>query len=329
MSTKLERVLGIDAEICRGRYPSVADLCQKFEIAERTLHEDIRYLKENLSREIDFDRAKNGYFNSNASKKLPDFELSSGELFALTLGKELLSLYIGTSFESTLRSALEKVCERLPEKVRVVPEEINSIVHFHSGQIVPVSGKLFLDLRKACDASTQVEISYFAASTGEITKRVVDPQIVLHSAGNWYLIAYCNLRQALRLFALHRIRDYKLLNTTGRTFPREELDGWIDSAFQLEHGEQIFTVKIEFSPQASRYIRERSWHSQQTLRDLPDGSCELEFPASSLEEVHRWLAPYGPDALVLEPAALREYCLKNLKATLEKYAQRTAGSSAS
>jgi predicted DNA-binding transcriptional regulator YafY len=325
MSTKLERVLGIDAEICRGRYPSVADLCQKFEIAERTLHEDIRYLKENLSREIDFDRTKNGYFNSNAAKKLPDFELSSGELFALTLGKELLSLYIGTSFESTLRSALEKVCERLPDKVRVVPEEVTSMVHFHSGQIVPVSGKLFLDLRKACDTNTQVEISYFAASTGDTTTRVVDPQIVLHSAGNWYLIAYCNLRQALRLFALHRIRDYKFSGNNGRVIPREELDGWIDSAFQLEHGEQTFNVKIEFAPHAARYIRERRWHSQQTLHDLPDGSCELEFPASSLEEVYRWLAPYGPDALILEPSELRDYCLQNLETTIRRYKERTTG----
>ncbi|HEY9680320.1 MAG TPA: WYL domain-containing protein [Oculatellaceae cyanobacterium] len=322
MSTKLERVLAIDAEICRGRYPSVNDLCQQFEIAERTLHEDIRYLKENLAREIEFDRARNGYYNSNAAKKLPEFELSSGELFALTLGKELLSLYIGTSFESTLRSALEKVCERLPDKVRVMPEDVTSIVHFHSGQIVPVSGKLFLDLRKACDSSSQVEITYYAASTGDTTTRIVDPQIVLHQAGNWYLIAYCNLRQALRLFALHRIRDYKLLNNSGRSIARDDLDAWIYSAFQLEHGEKIFQVKIEFAPHAARYIRERTWHSQQSLEDLDDGSCILSFPASSLEEVHRWIAPYGDDALIIEPPELRDFVVANLERSLARYSSR-------
>ena len=210
----------------------------------------------------------------------------------------------------------------LPDKVRVLPEDITSIVQFHSSQIVPVSGKLFFDLRKACDASSQVEINYFAASTGDTTKRTVDPQIVLHSADNWYLIAYCNLRQALRLFALHRIRDYKLLNTPGRVFNREELDTWIDSAFQLEHGEKAFIVKIEFAPAAARYIRERSWHAQQALIDLGDGSCVLEFPASSLDEVLRWLAPYGPDAVVLEPPELREHCIKNLQSTLKRYRDR-------
>ncbi len=319
MSTKLERVLAIDAEICRGRYPSVQDLCQKFEIAERTLHEDIRYLKDNLAREIDFDRVKNGYFNASPQKRLPDFELSSGELFALTLGKELLSLYVGTSFESTLRSALQKVCERLPERVRIEPEEVRSIVQFRANTIEPVSGKLFLDFRKACDNQLQVEMVYYAASTGTTTTRVVDPQMVLHQSGAWYLIAFCQMRQALRLFALHRVQDYKLLTTPAKQLAKEEIDGWIDSAFQLEHGEKTFTVKVKFAPHAARYVRERVWHSQQSLADLDDGSCVLTFPASSQDEVMRWLATYGADAIVLEPATLREALINSLQLQLKNY----------
>ena len=92
------------------------ELCEKFEIKERTLHEDIKYLKQHLAREIVFDHVKGGYYNVDPGKRLPSFELSSGEVFALTLGKELLSIYTGTSFEVTLRSALEKISERLPEK---------------------------------------------------------------------------------------------------------------------------------------------------------------------------------------------------------------------
>src|ERR1700722_15827004 len=148
MSTKLERVLAIDGEIRRGGFPSLNDLCQRFEVAERTMHEDIRYLKERLNLDIQFDRARNGYYIGNPDQALPSFELTSGEVFALTLGKELLSLYVGTSFESVLRSALEKVSERLPEKVRIAPEDVKSIMSFRSGAIVPISGKLFTDMQK-------------------------------------------------------------------------------------------------------------------------------------------------------------------------------------
>lgn len=319
MSTKLERILAIDAEICRGRYPSLTNLCEKFEVSERTLHEDIRFLRENLAREIDFDHFKGGYFNSNPEKRLPAFELSSGEVFALTLGKELMSLYIGTSFESTLRSALEKISERLPEKVQVDPEEIKSIIRFRGGSIIPISGKMFTDINKACDMHKQLEFTYYAASKGETTKRSVDPQVLLHDRGTWYLVAYCHSRLALRIFALHRIRDYKMLDTTFAPMPGEELTSWMNTAFQLEHGEREYSVKVSFAPNAARYIRERNWHPQQVLKNAEDGSCTLVFPASSLEEVLRWLSPYGADALVLEPGELRDMVVNSLKSTLEKY----------
>jgi|688.fasta_scaffold136713_2 predicted DNA-binding transcriptional regulator YafY len=319
MSTKLERVLAIDSEICRGRYPSVTDLCQRFEVSERTLHEDIRFLRENLAREIDFDHVKNGYFNSNPQKRLPAFELSSGEVFALTLGKELLSQYIGTSFEPTLRSALEKISERLPDKVQVDPADVQAIIRFRGSAIIPISGKLFTEINKACDARKQIEFTYFAASKGETTSRLVDPQVLLHDRGAWYLVAYCHSRKALRMFALHRIRDYKILDATFDPIPREEINKWMDAAFQLEHGEKEHNITVQFAPQASRYIRERIWHPQQALVDAPDGSCTLTFPASSLDEVLRWVCQYGADALVLEPPELRDMVKQSLTATLAKY----------
>lgn len=319
MSTKLERVLAIDADICRGGYPSRQDLCQKYEISERTLHEDLQYLRDRLSREIAFDRARNGYHNTNPGKRLPSFELSSGDVFLLTLGTELVSIYAGTSFEAPLRSALEKISERLPEKVQVDPEEIKSVIRFRAGSLVPLSSKLFNDINKACDARQQIELTYYAASKDETTSRIVDPQIVLHDRGAWYLIAYCHFRVALRIFALHRIQDYKILETKFEPMERTQLNAWIDSAFQLEHGETEHEVVVVFAPRSARYIRERKWHQQQVLEDLPDGSCKLTFPALSLAEVMRWLAPYGAEAVVMAPPELKTMVIESAQATLAHY----------
>ncbi len=315
----MERVLAIDAEICRGTYPSVQDLCQKFEVSERTLFDDIRYLKDRLAREIVFDHVRGGYSNSNPGKKLPEFELSSGEVFALTLGKELLSIYTGTSFEATLRSALEKIAQRLPEKVQVDPDEIRSIIKFRANAVAPISAKLFSDMNQACDSHKRVAITYFAASKGETTERTIDPQCVLHDRGTWYVVAYCQWRKALRMFALHRIQHYKILDETFEPMSCDELNAWIDSAFQIEHGEKSYRVTIRFAPHSARYIRERIWHQQQAVKDLDNGSCEISFPASSLDEVMRWLAPYGPDALVLEPPELKDLVIKSAEETLDQY----------
>jgi predicted DNA-binding transcriptional regulator YafY len=88
----------------------------------------------------------------------------------------------------------------------------------------------------------------------------------------------------------------------------------------VQHGETVHEIKIRFAPNGAHYIRERNWHPQQKLENLADGSCLLSFPASSLEEVYRWLAPYGPDALVLAPEELKQMVIAAAEKLLDSYA---------
>ena len=49
MATRLERLVAMDDMIRRGRYPDKQILCEMFEVKERTVFEDIRYLKEEMA----------------------------------------------------------------------------------------------------------------------------------------------------------------------------------------------------------------------------------------------------------------------------------------
>jgi predicted DNA-binding transcriptional regulator YafY len=326
MSLRLERIILMSEEINRGRFPSVQDLCHKFEIQERTFYEDLRFIREFLGLEIRHSKAKGGYYNADPSKKLPEFNLSHGEVFALTLGKEMLSQYVGTSFEPILTSAIEKIIKRLPDRVKVNADDIKCLVKFHPGAVIPVERKLFLDLNRACEKQRPVAIRYFSASKGETTDRVVEPLRLLENRATWYLVAYCRLRRDLRYFALHRIEKYDVLEE--EVFgPREDLtiDEWIDQAFQLEHTGQEHSVKVKFQPKAARYIRERQWHQTQKLTEHEDGSCTLEFVTQSLDEAKRWVLTYGSDAMVLEPSELQSMIAEEHRKAAEQSARISAG----
>jgi hypothetical protein len=60
MPTRLERLVCIKQEIDRGGYPDVQKLCAMFEIQPRTLHEDIRMMREMMGLEIRHDKYHNG-----------------------------------------------------------------------------------------------------------------------------------------------------------------------------------------------------------------------------------------------------------------------------
>ncbi|RTL43637.1 MAG: WYL domain-containing protein [Candidatus Melainabacteria bacterium] len=290
-----------------------------FEVQPRTVYDDIRELKERCGLDIEFDRFKNGYYNKNPKKQLPTFELSDGELFAITLGNEMLSEYTGTSFEPILSSALEKIYERMPDRSEVDLGELRSMVNFNAGSVIKIKRRTFFDFNSACEKNLVMTLEYFTASRGEVTKREIEPYRLLESRGTWYVVAHCRMRNALRLFALHRMRDYFIKDEKFTPIDDGKIQEWIDSAFFLEHTEKESNIKIKFDPDASRYIRERKWHPSQELIEHQDGSCTLSFTAPSLDEIKRWVMSYGAQAEVLEPEELKLLMRVEFEAALQIY----------
>jgi predicted DNA-binding transcriptional regulator YafY len=320
--SRLERLLAMEDEIRRGRYPNVEKFCDMFEVKPRTVYADIRELRERLGLEIEFDRFKNGYFNKDPNKELPQFELTDGEVFALTLGKEMLTQYSGTAFEPILKTALEKICERLPERVKVDVTDIKGIVKFGSGSVIPVSKKLLLELYYSCEHNLSMDIRYFSAHRGEVSERRINPYRILETRGTWYVVAYCLWRKDVRMFALHRIQYHSSTTESFEEPDSESLDQFLNSAFFLEHTESEHRVSIKFKPHSARYIRERIWHPSQELTEDADGSCTISFTTPSLDETKRWVLSYGSDAEVLEPKGLRELLASQLAEALRSYSKK-------
>lgn len=305
--------------INNGRCPTREDFCREFECKVRTVDEDIRVLKEELQMPIEYDKFKGGYINANPKQKLPEFDLELGEVLALTIGKEMLSEYTGTSLESVLQSALDKIAQRLPEKIRVNLGDFVTAVRFKPTGIAPISRKVFFDFAHACDNCNVIEIKYYSAHNGQHTFRRIEPLRLVENRGAWYCVAWCQLRNDVRMFALHRIVEYNILPDV---FAERniDIDSYLSEAFLLEHGDPPQEYVIKFDSTASRYVRERTWHSSQQITDHADGSCTMKFTATNLDEVKRWVLGYGASAEVIHPRELRQQIQRELERAFGKYA---------
>jgi predicted DNA-binding transcriptional regulator YafY len=119
-----------------------------------------------------------------------------------------------------------------------------------------------------------------------------------------YLVGHDHKENALRTFAVERIQSAKLTNRRFEIPPDFNFDEFQKTAFSVIWGEPQ-EVKIHFSPSQAPYIRERTWHPSQKIETAPDGGVILTLKVADLDEVKRWLIGFGPDAVVLEPEALR------------------------
>jgi len=120
------------------------------------------------------------------------------------------------------------------------------------------------------------------------------------------------------MFVLDRIRMLKVTDERF-TWPKDfNLDDFMRHSFKVMHDE-LCTVRVRISPSWARWVGEKIWHESQKITKLPDGSLEMAFLVAGLDEIKRWILSFGPEAIVLEPAKLKEMVRKDLSRNLAQY----------
>jgi predicted DNA-binding transcriptional regulator YafY len=177
----------------------------------------------------------------------------------------------------------------------------------------------FDTLAKATAQRRQLELTYRKPGRRETERRVVDPYHLANINGEWFLFAWCHLRQDIRTFVPARIQAVKL---TGQTFVRPQkfsLTKRLRDSFGVQSGQGQFQVVIRFNELVADYIREKKWHESQALRELPDGGVELSMTLSSLAEVERWILGWAGNARVLQPPELSESVKRSAQNILRNF----------
>ncbi len=131
--------------------------------------------------------------------------------------------------------------------------------------------------------------------------------------------AWDHEREALRSFALDRVRHPRPGEGRARDLPETELDQHLASSYGIFSGAPKATATIRFSAHAARWVADEHWHSKQEGRHLPDGGYELKLPYSNPRELLMDILRYGPDAEIVEPASLRNEVRILLQLALAAY----------
>ncbi len=313
----LERMLRIHQAIQAGRHPNATQLAQKLEVSTKSIHRDIEFMRDRLELPIEYDSSKFGYYYYEEVNSFPSFEITEGELFALLVAEKALQQYRGTNFEKPLLSAFRKMTSSLPDTITFHLQDWEQTISFRTSAEPILDLETFEVLSKALSKKVQLELEYRKPGRKSTEKRIVDPYHLANINGEWFLFAFCHLRNDVRTFAPSRILK---ATPTGETFQRPRkfsLEKRLRDSFGVHSGEGEFDVLIRFSDHVADYIREKRWHQSQKLRELADGGIELRMRLSSLEEVKRWILGWGGQAVALQPVELVD-AIRNSVEALQK-----------
>lgn len=293
-----------------GRPPGLAVEVAARELgcAVRTVWRDLRVLQQAGFPIYDERDGRRGLWKVEAGfrDRLP-VPLSLPEIVALLLSRDLLTPAGAGPLGPAIASLVAKVQALLTPRALALVDRMRASVGARAfGAKLQLAAADHLPaVHAGLLEGRTLRLRYFSLSRGEETERRVDPYHLTHFNGGLYLIGHCHLRQAVRVFAVERIRAAEVLPDTFSPPARFDPDAYFRGALGIVRGEQV-AVRAVFSPAAAPYVRERLWHESQALRELRGGRLELRLTVADTLEVRRWLLGFGADVEVLEPPALRE-----------------------
>jgi predicted DNA-binding transcriptional regulator YafY len=140
-----------------------------------------------------------------------------------------------------------------------------------------------------------------------------------------YAVGVAEGNPHVKVFPLHELYDARLSTTTQFAVPPDfDLDTFYQGTFGLCRGEGKVRVVVDFDAQGAQEVRLRRLHPSQKVSSLRGGGMRLTMSMSDTREVARWVLSFGTRARVVEPEALRDQVLRELRGALSLYRDRAA-----
>jgi predicted DNA-binding transcriptional regulator YafY len=196
-------------------------------------------------------------------------------------------------------SALEKLERQQRANIRELTVCGNIIVDGGSWADL---GK-FSENMKACERAVNenlsMEIDYIARS-GEHSKRVIDPHVLIFKQNVWYVYAFCHTKQSFRTFKIGRIKSARF---TGKTFIKKEINkDDIPLNFYFP-SEQLIDVKLQINKDAVADVEE--WLGVDNIDMRGDGLvANISIPDDG--HLVEKILSFGNKVKVLYPEDLKE-----------------------
>ncbi|MDR1265603.1 MAG: YafY family transcriptional regulator [Propionibacteriaceae bacterium] len=205
---RTDRLYAVREELRRAgpRGRTAERLAETFEVSVRTIKRDISALQSGGFPVWACPGPGGGYV-VDAHATLPPVNLTPSEVSALAV---LLATQTGQPFAAHARTALAKILAVALPADRDRAERLASRVWInHANDQAPTSPSLRGTVEEALATARTISLRYRDGNGAESERRV-DPQLLGHTLGHWYLIAYCHTRQAIRWFRLDRITAARL-----------------------------------------------------------------------------------------------------------------------
>jgi len=258
------------------------------------------------------DVQKEGYLIQKDNLFLPEIEFKPEEFSLLMLSAGAVRENESFPYRDQLESALHKITS-LQKHIHPAPQEL--AISYSQRNRRSVQSSFIHKIQDALDRRKSITIQYHAFSTGERTRRNVDPYGLIFRKGKWTLVAWDHLREDIRTFVVTRIEQLQLNHRKPGT-PDYQIP--VDFTLRSYQDQQPWELQIHDPVQVTLQISEHRVNELMPqlskARNLGQGTFQLLVTNQS--GLISWVLSQKTDVQVLEPAELNHRIFDVLQALI-------------
>lgn len=295
----------------------------ELEISKATFKRDLEYLRSRMNASIIYDRFNGGYCFGDKSigekVELPGLWFSEKEATALVLMQHLLSsLDKGGLIEPHI-APLTSIIDGILGQSNTPTKELRKRLKVFGMSARKGSIENFAEVGSSLLKRHRLQITYYARGTEKITRREISPQRLIFYKDNWYLDAYCHLRNGLRSFSVDCITKADITNIKSEEISEKQLHEHFAESYGIFSGKADQRARLKFSPEKAKWVSSETWHGQQVGTFDKEGNYLLEFNYNKDIELVMDILKYGSGVEVLSPISLRKRVKEELTKALNNY----------
>lgn len=303
---KIERLSGILVKLQSRKFITASQIADQYGVSLRTIYRDLRILEQSG---VPIIAIPNVGYSLVDGYRLPPLMFTEDEAFSFLMAERLLGEQSDESTYLIYKSGMDKIrtALRFAERDALENFEENVGVLKHTDAIAYKGCPHILSpLLQSIRNKKSVLMDYQKGYTKEESSRRVEPVGLYFMNNQWYLLAWCCLRDDYRTFKLTRIIS---VSQTEDHFTHKHPS--LKSLLGKMYAEDVvYKVTIRIEKKAMHLTGGNRYH-RLVEETVYDNYAICHYHTFSLELFARWFLSFADKAEILEPIELKD-AVKNL-----------------